>query len=119
MEEGGGEHAKGEDYRREISVANLEFAKDAVNHPVDSCGRHAVARTNGLALKVLYDKLDERPLHTRRILNHNLLSSLLRLEHNRLVGKYAEGQVSFVANDFDTVLAGRIVRHEAPRARAW
>ncbi|PJY73629.1 hypothetical protein CQW34_03186 [Bacteroides fragilis] len=41
------------------------------------------------------------------------------MEGNRVIGKYGEADHAFIADNFDTVFAGRIMGYEAPRTAPY
>ena len=67
---------------------------------------------------MLYDILNERILHVRGIGHGDALIALAGLQAYRIIIEHREADLPFSANDLDTVFAGTLVGHVAPRAAA-
>ena len=63
--------------------------------------------------------LDQRILHVGRIRNDDALIAVTRLKADGLIVEHRETDLTLSTYYFYTVLAGTLVSHIAPRARAW
>ena len=85
----------------------LQFAQDLVHNPVYRCGAHAVTGANRLFLQVFDDVMNQRKLHVVGIRYDEFFAAAFRMQGNGVVGEYRETNLSFVADDFDTVTMNR------------
>jgi len=67
---------------------------------------------------MFYNVLDKRVLHVWRIGHGDLLIAITRLQTDGLIVEDRETHLSLCAYYLDTILAGTLVSHVAPRARA-
>ena len=99
-------------------ISPLEFSEYSVHDPIGRSAAVAVAGADRLLLQVFDDELDERQLYMGWIGDDDFLPALFIVQADGLVGIDGEAELSFVANEFDTVFFGRLMSHEAPRSRA-
>lgn len=67
---------------------------------------------------MFYNVLDKRILHVWRVWHGDLLIAIARLEADGLIVEHRETDLTLSTYYFYTVLAGTLVSHIAPRARA-
>lgn len=63
---------------------------------------------------MVYDRLDERLLNVEWIGDRNFLAALFGMQGYWIVGEDRKTDHTFIADNFDTVLAGRVVGYETP-----
>jgi hypothetical protein len=68
---------------------------------------------------MFYNVLDKRILHVWRVGHGDLLIAIARLQADGLIVEHRETDLTLSTYYFYTVLAGTLVSHIAPRARAW
>ena len=69
---------------------------------------------NRFSQQVVYDRLDERLLNVEWISDGNFLAALFGMQGYWIVGEDGKADHTFIADDFDTVLAGGVVGYETP-----
>ena len=68
---------------------------------------------------MVYYGLNQGLLYVFRVFYHYFFTSSFSMEGNRVIGKYGEADHAFIADNFDTVFAGRIMGYEAPRTAPY
>ena len=116
-----GDCAEAEKQRRQAFMISafrnfiLQFSQDLVHNPINRCGTHTVASTDGLLLQMFDDVVNQRELHVVGIRNDEFFATAFRMQGNGVVGEYREANLSFVADDFNTVGLCRFMGDETPR----
>ena len=83
-----GDCAEAEKQRRQAFMISafrnfiLQFSQDLVHNPINRCGTHTVASTDGLLLQMFDDVVNQRELHVVGIRNDEFFATAFRMQGN-------------------------------------
>ena len=68
---------------------------------------------------MVYYGLNQGLLYVFRVFYHYYFTSSFSMEGKRVIGKYGEADHAFIADNIDTVFAGRTMGYEATRTDTY
>ena len=95
-------------------VARLEFSENTVHGPVYGGCRDTCAAANADALQMFYYILDKWKLYERWVGHFYNFIAFTSVKFDRSIVEDGEAHGTTVADNLNTVLAGRVVGNETP-----